>query len=290
MEQDRKKAVIWALIFLGAANILAWSFIYELSRGPLLEVNFFDVGQGDAAFIETPLGHQILIDGGPDDSVLEKLGREMPFWDRTIDLIVLTHPEHDHISGLLEAMDRYEVERVMWTGVLRDTAEYQEWLRLLEGEEAEVTTAEPGQKIVSSDAVFTVLFPSENLWGEEVGNTNNSSIIMKLDFGETSFLFTGDAYQSVERKLIVGGADVASDVLKVGHHGSKTSTAEDFLAVSSPQTAVISVGEGNSYGHPDPEVLELLNKYDINVLRTDQQGDIKMLSDGSSIAIQTEKQ
>jgi len=217
------------------------------------------------------------------------LGKEMAFWDRTIDLIVLTHPEHDHISGLLGVLDRYEVERVMWTGVLRDTAEYQEWLALLEGEGAEVTAAEAGQKIISADAMFTVLSPAENLWGEEVNNTNNSSVIMRLDFGETSFLFTGDAYQSVERKLVAADKDVASDVLKVGHHGSKTSTAEDFLAVSSPQTAVISVGEGNSYGHPDPEVLELLDKYDINVLRTDRQGDIKMFSDGRNITVRTEK-
>ncbi len=289
MEERRKNIIICFLLFLGSVNVFAWSFVYELSHGPLLEVNFFDVGQGDAAFIETPAGHQIIIDGGPDNSILEKLGEEMPFWDRTIDLVVLTHPEHDHISGLLEVLERYEVEKVLWTGILRDTAEYREWTRLLDEEGTEVTTALSGQKIISSDAVFTVLFPQEDLSGREVSNTNNSSVILRLVFGETSFLFTGDAYQSVERKLIAGGEDIAVNVLKVGHHGSKTSTAEDFLAVLSPETAVISVGRDNSYGHPNTEVLELLDKYDINVLRTDRHGDIKMVSNGSNITIQTEK-
>lgn len=212
----------------------------------------------------------------------------MPFWDRTIDLVVLTHPEHDHISGLLEVLKRYKVDYILWTGIRRDTAEYKEWMRLIENEESQIKIAQSGQKILWSldrENYIEVLYPFENLLGQEVKNTNNTSVVIKLIFGQNSFLFTGDVYKSVERKLIKEGIDLQSNVLKVGHHGSKTSSAEDFLEKVKPEIAVISVGLENSYGHPYPEVLEVLAKYDIKVLRTDELGDIKIISDGNQIKI-----
>ena len=127
----RRKGAFVVLGILFGLNIFAWAVVCDLSQPQLLEVTFFDVGQGDSIFIETPQGHQILIDGGPDTTVLEKLGKEMPFWDRTIDLIILTHPEHDHMSGLIEVLKRYKVENILWTGIIRDTAEYEEWQRLI---------------------------------------------------------------------------------------------------------------------------------------------------------------
>jgi len=273
------------LIFL---NILAWLTVYEVSQPQSLEVNFFDVGQGDAIFIKDQKLHQVLIDGGPDSTVLEKLGKEIPFWDNTLDLIILTHPEKDHVSGLIEVLKRYKVENILWTGILRDTSEFKEWEKLIESEGAKIFIARSGQKIKWSRTVldrFEVLYPFESLAGKEFKDSNNTSIVVKLIFGENSFLFTGDAYKSVERDLIEKGIDVDSDILKVAHHGSKTSSSEEFIKAVSPQEAIISVGKDNKYGHPHREVLETLAKYGINILRTDLNGDIKIICDSQSLKL-----
>ncbi len=277
------RGVFIVLGVLFSLNILAWIAVYNLSQSQLLEVTFFDVGQGDAIFIETPQNHQILIDGGPNSTVLERLGDEMPFWDRTIDLIILTHPEHDHISGLIEVLKRYKVENILWTGVLRDTSEYKEWQELIREEGAQITIARAGQQINGGSASIKILYPFESLDGRTVSNTNNTSITARLVFGENSFLFTGDAYKSVERQLLDQAIDV--DVLKVGHHGSKTSSAQEFIEKVSPDIAVIQCGKDNRYGHPSPETLEILEKYGINIFRTDLDGDIKILCSSQSLIL-----
>ncbi len=268
------RLILSILLFL---NILAWATVYDLS-GSDLEVVFLDVGQGDAIFIETPQNHQILIDGGPGSAVLRELGEEMPFWDRTIDLVILTHPEHDHMSGLIEVMKRYKVKNILWTGVLLDTAEYKEWQKLIQEEKANIYIARAGQRIEGGSTSINILHPLENIAGKETGNTNNTSVITRLVFRENSFLFMGDAYQSVERDLLGNGAEVDSDVLKVGHHGSKTSSAPEFIEAVSPSVAVIQCGEDNPYGHPHSVTLE--NLAGIEILRTDLQGSAKIISDG----------
>ena len=287
-ERGRRKSIFFALGFLFSLNILAWIAVYDLSKPAFLEVIFFDIGQGDAGFIETPSYHQILIDGGPDSTILEKLSKEMPFWDRSIDLIILTHPERDHLIGLIEVLKKYKVENILWTGIVRDTAEYKEWKKLIEEEGAKIVLAKSGQKILwRSDLhnYMEVLYPFENLDGKVFKDSNNTSIISKLVFGKNSFLFTGDAYKDVEGKLINKKAEIDSDVLKIAHHGSKTSSSEEFIKAVSPEIAVISVGRENKYGHPNQEVLELLEKYGIRVLRTDLDGDIKIISDGKNYEV-----
>ncbi|MBU4298992.1 MBL fold metallo-hydrolase [Patescibacteria group bacterium] len=274
-------------------NVLAWLAVFDLENNSFLEVNFFDVGQGDAIFIETARGHQILIDGGPSSAILEKLAKEIPFWDRTIDLIILTHPERDHLSGLIEVLKRYKVENILWTGIVRDTPEYKEWESLLKKERAEIFIAKINQRINCSTpevkhCQIDILHPFENLEGQEFKESNNTSIIAKLVFGENSFLFTGDAHKSLEKKLVEREAAIESDVLKISHHGSKGSTAEEFVKEVSPQIAVISAGKDNSYGHPRQEVLDILTKYGIKVLRTDNDGDIKIISDGENIKIKNQ--
>ncbi len=303
MKKHNSFFIILGILFF--LNILAWVAVYDLNKPRFLEVHFFDVGQGDAIFIETPQRHQILIDGGPSSATLEKLGENMPFWDRSIDLIILTHPEHDHISGLIEVLKRYKVDNILWTGTVKETAEYKEWIELIKKEKAVIKIALVGQRIKihgsnpcnmqgSDPCIFMeILYPFEDLEGKTVKNTNNTSIIAKLVFNENSFLFTGDAYKSVEKKLLEEKVELNSDVLKVGHHGSKTSTSEEFLKQVSPEIGVISVGgdekaEGlncdnkkrNKYGHPSCEVLERLEKSAIKILRTDKAGDIKIISDG----------
>jgi competence protein ComEC len=286
MGKGNEKFVLFILGFLFLANFFAWIVVFDLKSHKFLEVNFFDVGQGDAIFIETPTRHQILIDGGPSSKIIEKLVREIPFWDRSIDLIILTHPEKDHITGLLEVLKRYRVENILWTGIVRNIPEYKEWLNLIEKEKANVKIAKAGQKIFCKNCQWKIeiFYPFESLEGMEFEDSNDTSIVSKLIFGNSSFLFTGDIYKDVEESLALTPFDLNSKILKVAHHGSKTSSSENFLEKVLPEVAIISVGE-NKYGHPNKETLEILEKYGIRVLRTDREGDIKIISDGKKYEI-----
>jgi len=275
------------LVFLFFSNILAWIAVYDLTRPKFLEVNFFDVGQGDAIFIETPKRNQILIDGGPSSVILEKLGKEMPFWDRDIDLIILTHPDTDHLRGLIEIFKKYKIEKILSTGILKDTPEYKEWEAAVQNQKAKIFIARAGQRIKAGKVYSDILWPMENLEGKIVKNDDNTSIVIKLIFNKESFLFTGDIDKSIEGELIEK-YDIDSDILKVAHHGSKTSTSEEFLGKVLPEIAVIQVGE-NKYGHPHSEVLERLKFFDIKTLRTDEKGDVKIISDGKKYKIETLK-
>ena len=284
MEKRNKKIIFFTLGVLLLANFFAWTIALDLKKHKFLEVIFFNVGQGDAIFVETPTGHQILIDGGPSSKIIEKLTKEIPFWDRSIDLIILTHPEKDHMVGLLEVLKRYKVENILWTGIVRETPEYREWLSLIEKEKANIKIAKAGQKISCKNCKWKIeiFYPFESLEGEEFEDSNNTSIVSKLIFGKLSFLFTGDISKDIEESLILTNLDLDSEILKVAHHGSKTSSSSKFLEKVSPKIATISVGE-NKYGHPNKEVLEILKKYGIKVLRTDLDGDIKIISDGEKI-------
>ncbi len=282
----RNKKLVWIVLgLLMAVNILAWVVVLELKEAGDLEVVFFDVGQGDSIFIEMPDGFQVLIDGGPDLTVLEKLGQEMPFYDRTIDLIILTHPEHDHYFGLFEVLKRYEIKNILWTGIVRDTAEWKEWKRLIEKEGANIIIGEAGQRIDLSENIYlSVLYPFENLEGQETKYTNDTSVVAELVFNDVSFLFTGDISKKIEKQLVDEYMDLELDVLKVAHHGSKTSSCLEFLETVSPKFAVISVGE-NSWGHPNQEVLENLQQFNIEILITKELGDIKVISDGNNFNV-----
>ncbi|MFH1582394.1 MAG: ComEC/Rec2 family competence protein [bacterium] len=278
----REVYIILGSLFL--LNLIFSLIVFSLNQPRNLEVVFFNVGQGDSVFIKTPQKHQILLDGGPDSTILEKLEKEMPPFDRTIDLIILSHPERDHITGLMEILKRYEVGYILWNGVKRDSNEITEWNNFLEKEDAEVFIAKKDLKISFGDSVFlNVLYPFSSLEGELVESANNTSIVFKLVSGETSFLFTGDIYKEVERDILKKEVNVDADILKIAHHGSKNSTGEEFLLAVSPDAVVISCGKDNPYGHPHPEVLELLNKYGINIFRTDLNGDIKLISDKNKI-------
>jgi competence protein ComEC len=279
--------ILAVLVFL---NILAWLAFWDFSRTEALTVIFFDVGQGDSIFIKTSQNQQILIDGGPNALVLERLGEVLPFWDRTLDLIILTHPDHDHIAGLIEVLKSYKVENILWTGVAGESAEYLEWQKLVKEEGAQVRIARAGQRIVSADFVLTILYPQESLLGKKITNTNNSSVVSRLVCGERSFLFTGDIYQSVESELLKSGQEIDSDVLKISHHGSKTSSSQEFLSAVSPALAVISAGADNPYGHPASEILARLEKYGINIFRTDLNNNITIICNSQFLKPRVQRQ
>ena len=255
-----------------------------------LKIYFFDIGQGDAALIRTPDHKNILIDGGPDNSVIYKLGKYLPFYDRKIDLVILTHPHADHITGLVEVLKRYKVERVVFTGVSYYSDAYKEFKELQREKNIPFTLALRGRQFifplssgVKNDGVkIEILYPFENLWNkvfsgreEEGGGLNDTSVVNRLDYGKVSFLFTGDAGIEVEKQLISYNFNLKSLVLKLGHHGSDTASSYEFLKAVSPRLAVISVGK-NNYGLPRYRILYRLQQLMIPFLRTDEKGDIKI--------------
>ncbi|OGZ79653.1 MAG: hypothetical protein A2358_01665 [Candidatus Staskawiczbacteria bacterium RIFOXYB1_FULL_37_44] len=280
-----KKIFLYLALILLALNFFCWKEVFSLTENNYLKVDFLDVGQGDSAFIETPEKHQILIDGGPTSAVLQKLSERMPFWDKEIDLIILTHPELDHMQGLIDVLQRYRADYILWTGILRETSEYKKWASILSQNSKKVIVVSAGTKVKAGNAEIDILFPFENLAGNEVKNTNDSSIVAKLIYGKESFLFTGDISSTAEKLLANSKENILSNVLKVAHHGSKYSTSDLFLAAVAPRIAVISAGVKNTYGHPTREVLQRLQNYDITTLRTDQSGDINFVTDGNSIYI-----
>ena len=273
-----KTSRILAIVFV--VVILVWVFVFVEGRGnKFLEIDFYDVGQGDAIFIETPNGKQILVDGGPDLTILEKLGRELPFWDRYIDLVILTHPEHDHIGGLIEIIKRYKIGGILTTGVVRNTAEYKEWKRVIKEANIPIYIAQAGGVInLGDDMELLILHPFENLAGQEIKKSNNVSIVAQLVYKDFELLLTGDIEKKVERALVNSGVNLESDILKVPHHGSKTSSTKNFIQAVNPIVAIIQAGKDNPYGHPHQSVLDTLSE--ITTFCTGQDGDIEILSDG----------
>lgn len=277
----------WTLI--GAVVIvviLSWTALYASAKTGEFEVYFFDVGQGDAIFIELPDGRQILIDGGPNDKVIEKLNSVMPFWDRTIDIVIATHADADHIGGLASVFAHYDVETIIWNGIESETKIFKEWKEAVSTEGSEVLVGEYGMRIGFSDILFfEILYPDRESKAGTVPaltSQNNSSIVIRFVYGNDTFLFTGDIERQGEYAVAGQNINLESDVLKIAHHGSKTSSSELFLEMVDPKVAVISAGRNNSYGHPHKGILQRLEKYGIDIRRTDLEGDVLILSNGNS--------
>lgn len=272
---------LYILLLLLLAAALAIYAASKETRGELT-VAFLDVGQGDAVFIEAPGGNQMLIDGGPNKSVLRELSKVMPFYDRSIDAVLMTHPDADHIGGLPDVMDRYEVGLLLESGVESDSAVYEETELKIERLKIKRLEVRRGMIVdLGQGTYLEILFPDRDPQGME---TNAASIVARLVYGQSEFLLTGDSPQSIENYLVdAEGAFLQSDVLKVGHHGSKTSSSAEFVSAVSPEYAVISVGEDNRYGHPNQETLDVLSNINIKILRTDEQGRIVFKSDGINL-------
>jgi competence protein ComEC len=247
-----------------------------------LRISFLDVGQGDAIYIRTPAGQDVLIDGGPSPQKLaQELSKKMPFWDRTIELVVSTHADADHLTGLVEALKRYEVKQVVSSGVEAATELYDEWRRLVEDKNVPNADVTAGQRIrLDGGLEFEVFNPFDT----SADDTNAASVVLNLSYGDISFLFTGDLTAEAELELIYRRLVPDATVLKVAHHGSGGSTSSAFLAVNCPDSAVIQVGK-NSYGHPHPEVLAALDEWCIDggVFRNDTSGTVTFVTDGRTL-------
>nr|HID14320.1 MBL fold metallo-hydrolase [Anaerolineae bacterium] len=237
----------------------------------------------------TPSGRQVLVDGGPSETVLlSQLGRQMPFWDRTLDLIVLTHPDADHITGLVPVLERYQVEAVILREVEHSSDVYEYWLQLLKAEGATVYRGEAGLHVTLDEGLeMVVLHPGAELVSGTEADSNNNSVVTRLTYGQVSVLLPGDIEAEVEHWLVEEGAPLGSTVLKAAHHGSCSSTTQEFLEAVGPEVVVVSVGADNRFGHPCTGVLERLEG--LSVYRTDEHGVVEVITDGAQVWVQTER-
>lgn len=247
-----------------------------------LHLVFCDVGQGDAIYVRTPGGEDILIDAGPNDKVLACLGKHMPFYDRSIELVFLSHPQADHLNGLISVIERYNVDYFVSSGIGNTTEGYKKLAKLLSEKNVLQKKVFAGEKIGLDNVGLKILWPEKGgvLAATSPTDVNELSLVLKLSYGQFDALLTGDAGQDVQEQLALNPASRGEwEVLKVPHHGSKTSLLASFLEEIKPALAVISVGK-NSYGHPAKETLEVLRNYEIKILRTDKDGEIEIISDG----------
>jgi competence protein ComEC len=273
---------------LAIVVLLVWVAAFSLPDGKL-HVTFLDVGQGDAIFIQTPRDQKILVDGGPSPTILlAALGRRMPFWERTIDLVVLTHPHDDHVSGLIPVLERYKVKAFLDGGQEHPTPTYTHCLELVQEKGIPYHLARAGMHIqLGKGLQMKVLHPQSELLSGTHSDVNNNSIVLRLAYGRISFLLAGDVEEEAEVVLLSSNEDLASTILKSPHHGSDTSLNLKFLEAVNPQLAVIQCGADNKFGHPDPTTLARLEEHGVTVLRTDQNGTVEVVSDGERYWIKT---
>ena len=310
-EKRPKGKVTWiilAVIVFAAAAITfsemrggplpTWSELYDLAgltaepgikRSDCLSVHFIDVGQGDCIYVRTPDGTGMLIDAGENGSSGKVLSYLDRYGSRTLSYVVATHPHSDHVGSLDEVISGCTVKNVVMprlsAGNTPATTTYSNLLTAVKQSKAKTIAAKPGMIFDLQTASCTILSPSK-----QSDNLNDMSVVLRLDYGDTSFLFTGDAERAAEKEMLDGkyATLLHVDVLKLGHHGSNTSTSAAFLKAVDPAYAVISCGAGNDYGHPHRETMQKLAKTDIEVLRTDRQGSIRFYSDGKQLQTETD--
>lgn len=276
----RRRALFCVAVVLFVTMVIVFCFIFLDTDE--LKVTFLNVGQGDAILIESPTGVQMLVDGGRDRSVLRELGKRMSPLDRSIDVVVATHPDADHIGGLSSVFSNYRVSKYITPDIDSDTNTAEELVfRVGKEKDVEVLTARRGMRIdMGGGAYADILFPDRNVSDVE---TNTGSITMRVVYGETEFLLSGDAPLSIENWLVtLDGEYLQSDVLKAGHHGSRTSTSGEWLEKVNPSFVVISAGKDNSYGHPHQEVVDKIIASGATLLST-TDGAVRFVSDGKTL-------
>lgn len=289
--QEGSRIRSWHLVLLVLLAVLALVTVRGAGASDgLLHIYFLDVGQGDAIFIQTPSGNQVLVDGGPNSEVLGELGKIMLPSDREIDVVLVSHPHADHISGLIEVLERYDVSTVVQAREKYRSPEFSAWQEAVAQEKMQEIEAIAGTRLdLGGGATLTVLYPFRSWQGVEMTQPHQADVVVLLQYGESRFLLTGDLEAKAEQELIARDVDVDADVLKVGHHGSKTSATESFLNAVTPQAAFIEVGVGNHYGFPSPSVLKRLEQFGIPYYRTDTEGTTEVISDGTTLIVKSFK-
>ncbi|MDD3102233.1 MAG: MBL fold metallo-hydrolase [Patescibacteria group bacterium] len=287
------KIIIFSVTGLLLINlvILGYWLILTQNNYNSLRVVFFDVGQGDSALIQTPEGKNILIDGGPDKNVIYKLDKYIPITRRKIDLMILTHPDPDHLIGLVEVLRRWPVDQIVTNNTEETDSLYFEWKKLIQEKNITPVIISEQRKIWLNDKIYLdFLWPIQELAGQSNKDDNNpNSLVFKLVDNQNKILFTGDATSEIEKILLDNNYDLQSQVLKVGHHGSKYSSDLNFLEKISPIYGVISVGQNNKFGHPSLRALTSLEEVGAEILRTDQNGDIVFIDKNGKLILKIEK-
>lgn len=280
-----------ALLVLAVITIVVWSVVLREDRAGVLTISFLDIGQGDAIFIDAPSGRQVLIDGGPaDGGILRRLATVIPWYDRTLDVVIPTHPDADHIAGLIPIFERYRVGHVLHSDVAGDTATARELAAKMRGEGAVDIVAQRGQIVdlgpsssaeQALHAYLEVLSPDRSVANVA---TNDGCVVTRLVYGSTAFMLGCDAPQSVEKYLVaLDGKALTSDVLKAGHHGSRTSSAPLFVGYVDPQWVVYSRGCDNTFGFPHKETVDTMARFGIPAADTCIEGTVTFKSDGKTV-------
>ena len=277
------------MVTLLVAVIFIWQAVWQQMPGLTMTVAFLNIGQGDSIYIESPTHEQLIIDGGPDGSLLSEIGKIMPWYDHSIDAIMITNPDVDHYGGFIDLLKRYKVGLVIEPGTIGGSPSYRTLEDLIAEKHVKKVLARRGQSIeLGGGAHFDVLFPDRDV---SKLNTNDGSIVGQLVYGSSTVMFTGDAPSATEEYVlhldqtkdgVSSNLHIKSDILKAGHHGSRTSASEPFVAAVAPKYGVISAGLNNKYGHPHQETLDLFKKLNIETLITFQLGTIVFKTDGKS--------
>ena len=277
IRKDKLSIFVFTLVFL---------LIFSLNVSADLIVHFIDVGQGDAILLQHQEGDTVLIDGGDRfASIEEKLISYLTEAGvERFDAIIATHPHADHIGGLPAVMENFPVDAIYDSGRVHTSQTYENYLMLIDEKDIPFKTPRRGDKIELDNLTFDIVHPGENV---EEYSLNDASITAHLQYGQISFIFTGDIEESAEREIVETGIDIKSTVLKVAHHGSRTSTNDYFLEAVNPEVAIIQVGEDNRFGHPAPEVINRLQENNIDIYRNDLNGDIVINTDGETYTIET---
>ena len=281
----RRYGAYVCLGLLALACFVIWLQIFSQPKLGQLEVAVLDIGQGDSIYIKSPTGVEVLIDGGPDSSVLRELPKVMAYGDRTIDAVIATHPDADHSGGFVDLIPRYEIKNFIEPGITGTTATYKKLEEEVSAANIPREKAYRGMSLeLGGGARLDILFPDFDVATLTAGQTNEGCVVAHLVYKNTSALFTCDAPQDVEDHLIAisTSTDLKSDLLKVGHHGSKYSSSNEFLDAVAPHFAAISVGAHNRYGHPTQETLGRLAAHNIPTDRTDLEGMLIYVSDGNT--------
>ncbi len=266
---------------------LLWSIFLD-KKDNLLKFSMLDVGQGDALFIESPTKVQVLVDGGPGNNLSRQISKVIPWHDRHIDILVVTNPDRDHYEGFIKLLDKYSVGLLIEPGVIKNDPVYEVFKNKIKDKNIETVLARRGQVIdIGDGAYLQVLFPDRNV--SQV-SPNMGSIVMKLFYKNTNVILQGDSLSNIENYLLeIDGDYLKSDILKVGHHGSKTSSIENYVAKVNPDFALVSAGENNPHGHPHKEVIDIFSNLGIPVYSTCNNGNINFKSDGEKFTLKNKK-
>lgn len=270
-----KRSILIFVAIIGCLSITLGVREWRLQPDGHTHISFFDVGQGDSALIKTPSGRTILIDGGPDWSTLEAVGGTLPFFSRHIDVLILSHANLDHLASFPEILKRYRVQQLLVSIATIDSPWFRKMIDATKSANTELRVIRAGDTMTLDRKLSVdVLWPPEKLDPSLVKELNNTSLVLRVHDERRSALFTGDIESIVEDVLLRAKVPLRSDILKVAHHGSKTSSTEAFLSAVKPMIAVISVGRDNTYGHPHADVIKRLEEGGTSVRRTDEEGEI----------------